>query len=151
MADAAAGGESEPGFTVEVAVRFRDLDARGHVNNAVYLTYFEIVRLAMWTKLTGSLNLQDREMIVAEITCTYKSPALYNELLAVTAIPVAIRRSSFILRYRIIERVSGRLVATGRGVHVAFDYSTSHPTPVWPELRAGLEALAGRTLSPDEA
>ncbi|MFN8513179.1 MAG: acyl-CoA thioesterase [Chloroflexia bacterium] len=115
MVGAITGEESEPGFTVEVVVRFRDLDARGHVNNAVYLTYFEIARLAMWTKLTGSLNLQDREMIVAEITCTYKSPALFNELLAVTVVPVAIRRTSFILRYRIVERTSGRLIATGRG------------------------------------
>jgi acyl-CoA thioester hydrolase len=148
--DAAPGEDKEPGFTVEVAVRFRDLDARGHVNNAVYLTYFEIARLAMWTELTGSLNLQEREMIVAEITCTYKSPALFNELLDITVIPVAIRRSSFILRYRITERTSGRLIATGRGAHVAYDYATSQPTPVWPELRAGLEALAGRPLGPDE-
>lgn len=151
MVGATADDGREPGFTVEVEVRFRDLDARGHVNNAVYLTYFEIARLAMWTKLTGSLNLQDREMIVAEITCTYKSPALFNELLAITVVPVAIRRTSFILRYRIIERTSGRLIATGRGAHVAFDYSTSQPTPVWPALRAGLEALAGRPLGPDEA
>jgi acyl-CoA thioester hydrolase len=150
MATTPADTTNEPGFTVEVVVRFRDLDARGHVNNAVYLTYFEIARLAMWTKLTGSLNLQDREMIVAEITCTYKSPALYNETLAVTILPVAIRRSSFFLRYRIVERISGRLVATGRGAHVAFDYATNRSTPVWPELRAGLEALAGRPLGPDE-
>ncbi len=151
MADTASAGASEPGFKVEIAVRFRDLDARGHVNNAVYLTYFEIARLAMWTDLTGSINLQEREMIVAEITCTYKSPALFNEVLTVTVIPLAIRRTSFILRYRIVERTSGRLVATGRGAHVAYDYANSQSTPVWPELRAGLEALAGRQLGPDEA
>ena len=133
----AAGAESEPGFDVEIAVRFRDLDARGHVNNAVYLTYFEIARLAMWTELTGSIDLQEREMIVAEITCTYKSPALYNEHLVVTITPVAIRRTSFILRYRIVERTSGRLIAIGRGVHVAYDYAAGRSTPVWPGLRAG--------------
>ncbi|MBK6404207.1 MAG: thioesterase family protein [Holophagales bacterium] len=33
---------------VGVEVRFRDLDAMGHVNNAVYLTYFEQARLAFW-------------------------------------------------------------------------------------------------------
>jgi acyl-CoA thioester hydrolase len=146
-----AGGDNEPGFTVEIAVRFRDLDARGHVNNAVYLTYFEIARLAMWTELTGSLTLQEREMIVAEITCTYKSPALFNEMLTVKIVPTAIRRTSFILSYRIVEHTSGRLVATGRGVHVAYDYATGRSTPIWPELRAGLEALAGHPLGPDEA
>ena len=77
-------------FKVDVQVRFRDLDARGHVNNAVYLTYFEIARLALWAEVSGSLRLEDREMIVAEITCTYKSPALFNELLEVWVAPVAI-------------------------------------------------------------
>jgi acyl-CoA thioester hydrolase len=151
MADTPTAEENGPGFTVEVAEADRDLDARSHVNNAVYLTYFEIARLAMWTQLTGSLNLQEREMIVAEITCTYKSPALFNEILAVTLLPVAIRRTSFILRYRITERATGRLIATGRGAHVAFDYASNRSTPVWPELRAGLEALAGHPLGPDEA
>jgi acyl-CoA thioester hydrolase len=32
-------------FSTHIEVRFRDLDALGHVNNAVYLTYFEIARL----------------------------------------------------------------------------------------------------------
>lgn len=150
MGETPTNGEREPGFSVEIAVRFRDLDVRGHVNNAVYLTYFEIARLAMWTKLTGTTNLQEREMIVAEITCTYKSPALYNETLTVTIIPAAIRRTSFILHYRIVEQTSGRLIATGRGAHVAYDYASGKSTPVWPELRAGLEALAGHPLGPDE-
>ena len=50
-----------------------------------------------------------------------------------------------------MERTSGRLIATGRGVHVAYDYAAGRSTLVWPELRAGLEALAGHTLGPDEA
>ncbi len=137
-------------FKVDIQVRFRDLDARGHVNNAVYLTYFEIARLALWAEVSGSLRLEDREMIVAEITCTYKSPALFNELLEVWVAPVAIGRTSFTLRYRINERTTGRLIATGRNTQVAFDYTTNRPTPVWPALRAGLEAVAGRPLGPAE-
>ena len=137
-------------FKVDVQVRFRDLDARGHVNNAVYLTYFEIARLALWAEVSGSLRLEDREMIVAEITCTYKSPALFNEMLEVWVAPVAIGRTSFTLRYRINEKETGRLIATGRNVQVAFDYAANRPTPVWPELRSGLEAIAGRPLGPAE-
>ena len=140
------------GFRVVATVvpRFRDTDAMGHLNNAVYLTYFEIARLALWAEVSGSLRLADREMIVAEITCTYKSPALYTEMLEVWVAPVAIGRTSFTLRYRINERETGRLIATGRNVQVAFDYAASRPTPVWPELRAGLEAIAGRPLGPAE-
>ncbi|HWX25489.1 MAG TPA: acyl-CoA thioesterase, partial [Vicinamibacteria bacterium] len=41
-------------FSCEVEVRFRDLDALGHVNNAVYLTYLESARIAYWMALTGN-------------------------------------------------------------------------------------------------
>ena len=43
-------------FTHPVEVRFRDCDAMGHVNNAVYFTYFEQCRLLFWRKLTGAPN-----------------------------------------------------------------------------------------------
>ena len=142
--------EDQGGFVTELRVRFRDLDARGHVNNAVYLTYFETARMMMWAEMTGSIALQGREMIVAEITCTYKSPALFNEILEIRVSPVAIRRSSFILRYRIVGQQSQRLIVTGRSVQVAFDYAENCTVPVWPELRAGLERMAGRELGPDE-
>ena len=142
--------EDQGGFVTDLRVRFRDLDARGHVNNAVYMTYFETARMMMWAEMTGSIELQGREMIVAEITCTYKSPALFNEVLEITVRPMAIRRSSFILHYRIVEQASQRLIVTGRSVQVAFDYAENRSVPVWPELRAGLERMAGQELGPDE-
>ena len=39
-------------FTHPIEVRFRDLDALGHVNNAVYLTYLESARIAYWMHVT---------------------------------------------------------------------------------------------------
>jgi acyl-CoA thioester hydrolase len=38
-------------FNYPIEVRFSDTDAMGHVNNAVYLTYFEQARLAYWREL----------------------------------------------------------------------------------------------------
>ena len=40
-----------------VEVRFRDLDALGHVNNAVFLTYLESARIGYWLELTGRTGL----------------------------------------------------------------------------------------------
>lgn len=137
-------------FSVEVQVRFRDLDAMNHVNNAVYMTYFEIARLAFWSAITGSDDIRDRGMILAEQTCTYRSPARYNERLNVWLKPTAIGRSSFVYRYRIDEQGTGRLIATGRSVQVAYDYTTERTTPVSPDLRAALERAAGKPLGSAE-
>ena len=44
-------------FRHEVELRFRDLDALGHVNNAVFLTYLESARMAWWMKVRGRQDL----------------------------------------------------------------------------------------------
>ena len=38
---------------IKIQVRFSDLDTLGHVNNAVYLSYFEMARIAYFTPLLG--------------------------------------------------------------------------------------------------
>jgi len=137
-------------FKVEVRVRFRDLDAMNHVNNAVYLTYFEIARLAFWEALTAAPGLHDLNQIVAEAGCTYRSPARLNEQLQIWIKPVEVRRSSFVLAYRIDERTGGRLIATGRTVQVLYDYAAERPVPIPPILRARFAAFADQP-PPDEA
>ena len=67
-------------FTHAVEVRFRDLDALGHVNNAVYLTYFESARMAWWMHLTHSTDLRRMDMILARAEVDFRSPAAYAEV-----------------------------------------------------------------------
>ena len=137
-------------FKAEVQVRFRDLDAMNHVNNAVYMTYFEIARLAFWAEISGVHDVYSRGLILAEQTCTYRSPARHNEILNVWLKPVAMRRSSFVYRYKITERQSGRLIATGRSVQVSYDYEAEKSIPLLPEYRAALEKAAGYPLPAEE-
>lgn len=148
--DAAAAEESFQ-FNVAVQVRFRDLDAMNHVNNAVYMTYFEIARLAFWAEISDDHDVSGRGLILAEQTCTYRSPARYNDVLDVWLKPVAMRRSSFVYRYRITEQRSGRLIATGRSVQVAYDYETEKSVPLQSRYRAALEKAAGHPLPAEES
>src|SRR5947207_2709553 len=62
-------GDSDLPFRVRTAVdiRFRDVDALGHVNNAVYFTYFEIARSAYFAAVQGRrLGVEDFGIVVAE-------------------------------------------------------------------------------------
>ena len=63
---------------VEV-VRFRDLDSLGHVNNAVYLTYFESARIAYWLHTTKRTGLSALDMILARAEIDFRSPLAYGE------------------------------------------------------------------------
>lgn len=134
---------SEPGldgfrFAFPVEVRFRDLDALGHVNNAVYLTYLESARIAYWLELQGRSSLEGIEMILARAEIDYRSPAYYRERLLVGVRVAALRRSSFTMEFRIAALPDGRLVADGRKVLVHYDYASRRSSPIPEELRRRL-------------
>lgn len=147
----AAWDGSGPGdgfrFKAETQVRFGDLDPLNHVNNAVYLTYFEIARIRYFRALIAPPALSHINMIVAEATCTYRSAALLDEHLDIWIKTETLKRSSFVLAYRIIERESGRLIATGRTVQVIYDYEAGQSYPIPAELRARFEAVEGRSFA----
>jgi acyl-CoA thioester hydrolase len=131
-------------FTHPIEVRFRDLDALGHVNNAVYLTYLESARIAYWLHVTRRSGLDALDMILARVEIDYRSPLSYGEAVDVTVRCVSMRRSSFVLEFAATERAGGRLVAEARKVLVHYDYGQSRSLALPPELRDLL-----RTQDPD--
>ena len=56
-------------FQYDIQTRFRDLDAFNHINNAVFLTYFEDARKSFFDR--WSINLEERSLIVASIKIDY--------------------------------------------------------------------------------
>jgi acyl-CoA thioester hydrolase len=134
-------------FRTPIEVRFRDLDALGHVNNAVYLTYFEIARSAYFAALRGRpLGVEDIGVVVAEASCRYRSPAFYGERLIAEVATVALRSRSFELRYRITVEEGGRLVAEGHTVQVAYDQRAKRTVVLSAAFRQAVESFEGRAL-----
>ena len=125
-------------FTHAVEVRFRDLDALGHVNNAVYLTYFESARMAWWLHLTRRSDLRGMDMILARAEVDFRSPAAFAEVLDVGVRCASIGRSSFVIEQAITERRTRRLVAEARKVLVHYDYAAGRSTPLTEEMRRQL-------------
>jgi len=134
---------------VPIQVRWRDLDALGHVNNAVYLTYFELARLGYIRALLGedaevdprTLLPVDFQFILAEVTCHYRSPATLRDRLTVTIWVSQVGRKSFVFEYRITDEATGRLIAEGCSTQVWFDYAAGESRPVPKEIVARMERL----------
>jgi acyl-CoA thioester hydrolase len=127
-------------FTHPIEVRFRDLDALGHVNNAVYLTYLESARIAYWLHVTKRSGLDALDMILARVEIDYRSPLSLGEAVDVTVRCASMRRSSFVLEFAARERSAGRLVAEARKVLVHYDYAASRSLALPAELRELLRA-----------
>jgi acyl-CoA thioester hydrolase len=115
--------------------RFNDYDSKGHVNNAVYLTYFELGRVQAWLAAGGEV---DGDFILAEARISYRSPALMGDPLDLEVTTSEIRTKAWVWRYRIVDPRDERLVADGETVQVMFDYETRRTVPIPPAIREGL-------------
>ena len=123
--------------------RFRDTDAMGHLNNAVYMTYFEMARTAWWTALTGDPDYQKVPFILAHTTIDFRSPAFVHETLLVGIRIARLGNRSFECAYRVAEEKADRLVCDGRSVQVIFDYAKGESFPLPEELKAKMRAFEG--------
>jgi acyl-CoA thioester hydrolase len=125
-------------FTVPIVVSFRDLDALGHVNNAVYLTYLEQARIGYGLQLLGGSDVADLTFILAEATVSYLRPAHFGDELLVGVRVSEIGTKSFVMDYGVQRRSDGELIARGRTVQVWYNYQTERSQPVPNSFRAAV-------------
>jgi acyl-CoA thioester hydrolase len=126
-------------FSHRLEVRFRDCDAMGHTNHAVYLTFLEQARLAHWralwdfgrTPAPGDLP----GVILARVEADYKRPTRFGELLEIRLSVGDIGRSSFRYDYEIVD-AEGRTVLTAKTVQVMYDDTANRPVPIPDWIRA---------------
>ena len=128
-------------FSHHVDVRFRDCDAMGHVNNAVYLTYLEEARFAHWRSLDTGPEVPG--VILARAEIDYRKPAEFGDRLDVRIDLERIGTSSLIYTY-VIDNQQGERIAEARSVLVSYDYTAGKPVAVPAEVRRKILASAGQ-------
>jgi acyl-CoA thioester hydrolase len=127
-------------------VRFGDLDANAHLNNVVYLRYFETARIAFMRELfpehdPSSPDAKRGGVIFAECHIRYRSPVKFDEEVAIACRIGEVRRSAFQMLFEM--KVEERLVAEGDGWLVGFDYQAQAASRLPDAMREALEAAAG--------
>lgn len=126
-------------FATSVQLRFRDLDAMGHVNNVVYLTYCELARTQFYMQHAFKRSLHDIDFILAHAEIDFLSAAEWGDEIEVSVWPSKIGESSFTLSYELRERRSNRLLARSSSVQVSYDYASRKTKPIPPDFRRMLE------------
>ena len=138
-----------------IEVRFVDTDALGHVNNAVYLSYFEAARAGYYAKVSGEPfgtgeRAAERTFVVAEAHVVYRAPAFFGETLVVGCRFSWTARSSFGIEYRVRAEESpvapARLIADGRTTQVMFDFARQRVIRVPADLLEIFEVFEGHPL-----
>ena len=135
-------------FTVQVPMRWSDMDAYGHVNNVVHLQYFEMARVALFferASLEERTGLR-RGTVVAAHDIRYKLPVVYSARpLDVQLWVSGVRAASFTCHYEVFDHE--RLAVTGSTLLVPFDFSIDRPRRLSPDEK---EFLARWTDEPGE-
>ncbi|HUP66146.1 MAG TPA: thioesterase family protein [Thermoanaerobaculia bacterium] len=118
-------------------VIWRDLDSVGHVNNAVYFTYFEMGRTRYWLDLRGGEKALDIEFIVARAECDFVRQLSLGQRIEIATRIGEIRNSSFDFQTEV--RCEDGVAAKGRVVAVHFSWHENRKRPLPDELRKRIE------------
>jgi acyl-CoA thioester hydrolase len=122
-----------------LATRYADYDTKGHVNNAVFLTYFEMARERAWVEGLG--QDADFAFILAEATVRFVSEAKIGDALEIEITTAEVRTKSWVWAYVIRRSADGAVVADGRTVQIMYDYGAGRTVPIPHELRERLAMI----------
>ncbi|MFN2399821.1 MAG: acyl-CoA thioesterase [Gemmatimonadaceae bacterium] len=122
-----------------VETRYADYDSKGHVNNAIYLTYFEMARHRAWVEHMG--QDADFTFILAEATVSFRSEAMIGQALDIEILTGEVRNKSWTWNYVIRSSGDGRVVAHGTTVQVMYDYEGKRTVPVPDDIRQLLKTI----------
>ncbi len=124
-------------------IRFADLDAMGHLNNAAFLTFYESARIAYLERLVPEHSPtapEDFGLIFAECRIHYRAPGRLGQEVATSVRPATLRRSSFEVEFEMRCTATGTVLADGSGVLVGYDYAAERAARLPPRLVQALEA-----------
>jgi acyl-CoA thioester hydrolase len=121
----------------------------GHVNNAVYFTYLESARTRFFFEKLSLSDVTQLPLILAEASCSYKSPARFGDHLTVGLAIGRIGGKSFDILYQITAG-SGRLVAEAKTIMVTFDYEKGETIPIPDNLNKLLQSYLITPQVPDK-
>ncbi len=136
-----------PGLTIEIPIRWGDMDAFGHVNNIVFFQYCESARIAYFDAIDIDQYKQKPtdNPALATANLNFRQQLRYPGTVAVTANATRIGKSSLTFAYTLRDKADGSVAADGDSVIVWVDYEKGAATPLPDAL---VNAIADREQNP---
>jgi acyl-CoA thioester hydrolase len=120
---------------VEIPIRWRDVDAYGHVNNAVFLNYLEEARDRLVESLFGE---QAWDFVIARVAIDYRSELNQGDRAVVASCALTGYGTSSVRTAERVRTMDGRLSAESESVIVARDPETGRSRPLTDDEKATL-------------
>ena len=125
---------------LKIQVRFSDLDILGHVNNVIYLSYFEMARIHYFTALVGpKWDWLKEGVVLVKNDVEYHIPILLHDEPSIFLFVKNIGNKSFSLGYNIM--INDKIPTTGGSTLVCFDSTIQQAIAIPTIMREGLSTL----------
>ena len=120
---------------VEIETRWRDLDAFGHVNNAVFATYIETARGTLFKKWNLPFDGKGQSLIVASITINYHQQLKHPTSIIIGQKITRIGNTSFDVESALFNNNNKEEpIATSKVTVVCFDFEKQKSIPVFKQI-----------------
>lgn len=118
----------------EIAVRWGDMDAYGHVNNALYMRYLEEARVQFLASIGADMRGNGTDPVIINVGCTFLRPVSYPATVIIKSYVGEIGRSSFMIWYEVSTTDNpDQLCSEGYSKVVWMDHQTGRSVPL-PEM-----------------
>lgn len=142
----AAANSKLADFSVQtdITVQWGEMDAANHVNNVVYLRWFEQARVVYLDRLEYPIVLEQDGLpgvILAKQDCKYLFPVDYPDTITLGVKVTAMEEDRFVMHCKMYSQRRDRLVAIANATIVTYDYVQRRKAPIPKVLRQGIQAI----------
>ena len=131
----------------EQVVAWGDMDAFGHVNNTIYLRYFESARVRYFDAVPELAGFEGNEIpVVANISCSYKRPVKYPDTLTIKVGVASMGKASFKMSCEMISQKQQKVVTVAECTVVIVDAAKGYSVRIPEVWRQAVERVENRTF-----
>ncbi|MDE7414649.1 MAG: acyl-CoA thioesterase [Muribaculaceae bacterium] len=123
----------------DVQIRFSDVDVLGHVNNTVYMSFYDTGKAHFFSSILGKrIDWKHVECVIANVDCAFLAPIFFGEDIEVLSRCESVGEKSFKVLQAIHEKKTGVVKSVCETVMVAFDPNTGKAMELPEEWRRAL-------------
>lgn len=121
----------------QVPVRWGDMDAYGHVNNALYMRYLEEARVQLLANIGAAMDGNGIDPVVINVGCTFLRPVNYPATMIIKSYVGEIGRSSFMVHYELATTDAPDILCSeGYSKVVWMDHKTGRSVSLPDQIRS---------------
>ena len=129
--------------SIEIPVRWGDMDAFQHVNNTIYFQYFETARVAYLDALgvAGFMGIDEIGPIIASINCRFRYPLTFPDTVVAGVRVTQMGDDRFMMEHRLVSQRHGIVAAEGVATVVTYDFRTARKASIPSRVKSAIEQL----------